>query len=125
MSVKRPLLALYLAGSITFISATLAFSADFGAAHEPALPASQWRLSFTPYAWLTWLDGEQTVRGRSVDVHVDPIQVLDHLERVPFFGYGEARIGPLALYSDIFYANLGLSGSGIRSRSLASGINGT
>ena len=31
----------------------------------------------------------------------------------------------IALYSDIFYANLGLSGGGIRSRSLASGITGT
>jgi hypothetical protein len=51
--------------------------------------------------------------------------VLDHLERVPFFGYCEARNGPLALYSDIFYTNLGLSGGGIRSRSLASDINGT
>jgi hypothetical protein len=100
-------------------------SADFGPAPQPVLPASQWRLSFTPYGWLTWLDGQQTVKGRSVNVDVDPIQLLEHLERVPFFGYGEARNGPLALYSDIFYANLGLSGDGIRSRSLAPGITGT
>src|SRR5262249_56623516 len=66
-----------------------------------------------------------TVRGRSVSVDVDPIQVLEHLERVPFFGYGEARNGPIALYSDIFYANLGLTGEGLRSRTLASGITGT
>ncbi len=125
MSLNKPLLAISLASFVAVGSATAALSADFGAAPAPVLPPSQWRLSFTPYAWLTWLDGEQTVRGRSVDVHVDPIQVLDHLERVPFFGYGEARNGPLALYSDIFYANLGLSGGGIRSRSLASGINGT
>ena len=38
------------------------------------------------------------------------MEVLGHLERVPFFGYGEARNGPIALYSDVFYANLGLSG---------------
>jgi hypothetical protein len=102
-----------------------AVSADFGAAPGPTAFPSQWRLGFTPYGWLTWLDGEQTVRGRSVDVRVDPIQVLDHLERVPFFGYGEARNGPIALYSDIFYANLGLTGSGVRSRSVASGITAT
>ena len=125
MSLNRPLLAIALTGFIGVGGATAAFSADFGPASALVAPPSQWRLSFTPYAWLTWLDGEQTVKGRSVDVHVDPIQVLDHLERVPFFGYGEARNGPLALYSDIFYANLGLSGAGIRSRSLASGINGT
>ena len=84
------------------VAPTVALSADFGPAPAPVAPPSQWRLSFTPYGWLTWLDGEQTVRGRSVDVKVDPIQVLDHLERVPFFGYGEARNGPIALYSDIF-----------------------
>jgi hypothetical protein len=125
MSLNRPLLAICLASFIGVGSATAAFSADFGSGPAPVAAPSQWRLSFTPYAWLIWLDGEQTVRGRSVDVHVDPIQLLDHLERVPFFGYGEARNGPLALYSDIFYANLGLSGGGIKSRSLASGINGT
>ena len=107
------------------VAPTVALSADFGPAPAPVAPPSQWRLSFTPYGWLTWLDGEQTVRGRSVDVKVDPIQVLDHLERVPFFGYGEARNGPIALYSDVFYANLGLTGEGVRSRSLASGITGT
>ncbi len=125
MSLNRPLLAISLAGFIAVGSATTAFSADFGPAPAPVLPASQWRLSFTPYAWLTWLNGDMTVKGRSVDVQVDPIQVLDHLERVPFFGYGEARNGPIALYSDIFYANLGLSASGIRSRSVAPGITGT
>ena len=101
-----------------------ALSAGLGSAAGPGHSQTQWRLSFTPYAWLTWLDGEQTVRGRSVDVKVDPIQVLGHLERVPFFGYGEARNGRLVVYTDVFYANLGLSGDGIRSRSLAPGING-
>ena len=125
MSLRRPLLEICLASSIAVGSASVAYSADFGPAPEPVLPPSQWRLSFTPYGWLTWLDGEQTVKGRSVTVDVDPIQVLDHLERVPFFGYGEARNGPIALYSDIFYANLGLSADGVRSRSVAPGINGT
>ena len=116
--------------AISFLSVMLgasgtALSADLGAAPRAGTPPSQWRLSFTPYAWLTWLDGKQTVRGRSVDVNVNPIQVLGHLERVPFFGYGEARDGPLAVYTDVFYANLGLSGDGIRSRTLAPGINGT
>jgi hypothetical protein len=125
MSIRGSLLAICLATFAAVGSATVALSADFGAAPEPVAPASQWKLSSTPYGWLTWLHGEQTVKGRSVNVEVDPIQVLDHLERVPFFGYREARNGPLALYSDIFYANLGLSGGGIRSRSLASGLNGT
>ena len=58
------------------------------------------------------------MKGRTVDLNVDPIQVLEHLERVPFMGYAEARKGPLILYSDIFYANLGLTADGVRSRNI-------
>jgi hypothetical protein len=50
---------------------------------------------------------------------------LEHLERVPFMGYAEARNGPLVLYNDIFYANLGLTSDGVRSRSVTPGIGGT
>ena len=125
MGFKEHLLLGLLAALASVGGTSAARSADFGPAPAPVAPASQWRLSFTPYGWLPWLRGDMTVKGRSVDVKVDPIQVLDHLERVPFFGYGEARNGPIALYSDVFYANLGLTGSGIRSRSLASGITGT
>jgi len=125
MSLRRPLLAICLASSIAVGSGGVALSADFGAAPEPVVAPSQWRLSFTPYAWLTWLQGDMAVRGRSVNLDVAPWTVLGHLERAPFFGYGEARNGPLALYSDIFYADLGLNATGIRSRSVASGITGT
>jgi hypothetical protein len=128
MSRNRPLLASSLAGFIAVVSATAAFSADFGAAPQP-VPASQWRLSFTPYAWVPWVQGDMTVRGRSVNLDINPIQVLDafsdHLERVPFIGYGEARNGPIALYTDIIYANVGGGASGIRSRSIEPGITGT
>lgn len=103
----------------------VAIGADFGAVASPIAPATSWRLSFTPYAWLPWLQGEMTVRGRTVDLDVDPIQVVEHLERAPFMGYAEARNGPLALYNDIFYANLGLTAEGVRSRALTPGITGT
>ena len=125
MSPRRPLLAICLSTCAALGSATVAFSADFVAAPEPVVPPSQWRLSFTPYGWVPWLQGEMTVKGRSVDLNINPIQVLEHLERVPFMGYAEARNGPIALYSDIFYANLGLSADGVRSRSVTPGINGT
>jgi hypothetical protein len=125
MRFRRPLLAICLATCAAVGSATVALSADFGAAPEPMVAPSQWRLSFTPYAWLTWLQGDMAVRGRSVNLDVAPWTVLGHLERVPFFGYGEARNGPIALYSDVFYANLGLSATGVGSRSVASGITGT
>ena len=102
--------------SVLFGAPTTVKSADLGSLASPVAPASPWRLSFTPYGWLPFLDGDMTVKGRTVDVYVNPIQVLEHLERVPFMGYAEARNGPLAIYSDIFYANLGLTADGVRSR---------
>ena len=94
-------------------------------AQETVSPANQWRLSFTPYGWLPFLVGDTTVRGRTVAIDVDPIQVLDHLERAPWMSYAEARNGPLAFYNDIFYANLGLTADGVRSRSVHAQIGGT
>jgi hypothetical protein len=125
MTIRMPLLTILLGASVALGSGRPALSADFAAAPAPVISPSQWRLSFTPYGWLPWLQGDMTVKGRSVDLNVSPIQVLEHLERVPFMGYAEARNGPIALYSDIFYANLGLSADGVRSRSGTQGINGT
>jgi hypothetical protein len=46
---------------------TIAHSADYQAI--PAAPsAPSWNVTVTPYAWLTSLNGSQTVRGRTVDV---------------------------------------------------------
>ena len=101
-------------GALTMLGvAGTATSADLSYTAQPVDPSSKWRLSFTPYGWLTFLDGSTTVKGRTVDLNVDPIQVLEHLERVPFMGYAEARKRPLILYSDIFYANLGLTAEGV------------
>ena len=72
------------------------FAADLGqgaAAPAPAPVASGWEATLTSYGWLTFLSGSTTVKGRTVDVDVDPIQVIDHLDRVPFMGYGELRKG--------------------------------
>lgn len=100
-------------------------SADLGKAAEPVRAPDQWVLTVTPYGWVTWLDGDQTVRGRTVQVEVDPIQLIEDLESVPFMGYGEARKGPLAFYGDLVYANVGLDADSVRSRNLHPAINGT
>jgi hypothetical protein len=120
----RPLLALFVGASAT-LGAGTATSADLSPRVEPVAPANQWRLSFTPYGWLPFLVGDTTVRGRTVALDVDPIQVIEHLERAPWMSYAEARNGPLAFYNDIFYANLGLTADGVRSRSVHPQIGGT
>ena len=116
-------ISLALAALLALISATAA--ADLGRDTRPAVASSHWRLSFTPYGWLPFLKGDQTVKGRTVSIDVDPLQVIDHLERAPWMSYTEVRKGPLAFYNDIFYANLGLTADGVRSRASAQGIVGT
>jgi hypothetical protein len=96
--------------------AQTARAADLGSApalarQEPTLPASGWTVSFMPYGWLAFLKGDQTVRGRTVEIDVNPIELFEHLDKVPWMSYAEARKGPLAFYNDIFYASLGIDAS--------------
>jgi hypothetical protein len=94
-----------------------ALAADLGSGPPPPLsaPPSAWTFTFTPYGWLTALDGDITVKGRSVDINVDAFEVLGHLDAAPWMSYSEARRGPLTLYSESFYAKLGIDGSVSRS----------
>lgn len=101
------------AASLNF--ASLAMAADLGAGPaalpSPAYPVSGWSTSFTTYGWLTFLTGSSTVKGHTVDINVNPIQVLEHLERMPWFSYLELRNGRFSVYNDAMYAYLGASGS--------------
>src|SRR5689334_9345808 len=100
---RRALILCALAATVA--TARTAAAADFGGAPAPASPLSQWTLTVTPYGWATWLDGNETVKGRSVDVQVSPTELIGDLDQVPFMGYVEARKGPFALYGDIVYAS--------------------
>jgi len=80
-----------------------------GARKDGRSAADGWSIYATPYGWLPFLDGGVTVAGRTTNLNVNPVQVLEHLERVPWMSYVEARKGPLGFYNDIFYANLGIS----------------
>jgi hypothetical protein len=108
-------------------AAHTSFGADLGSGPVPpagAPAASAWAVSITPYGWLPFLQGDITVKGRTVDIDVTPFEVLDHLDAVPFMGYLEARRGALAFYSDVFFAKLGIDASVSRSvRGLTVGAN--
>src|SRR5262245_34452747 len=102
-------------------AAGTAAGADLGpgpvAYEEPVRAAPRpWTLSFTPYGWLAGLNGHTTVRGRTTDIDADPIEVLEHLDGLPWMSYGEARLGGFALYGDIVYAPIGVDASTTRSR---------
>ena len=51
---------------------------------RPAVhPFNQWVVTLMPYAWLPFLAGEQTIRGRTVEIDVNPIELLQH-PRAPY-----------------------------------------
>jgi hypothetical protein len=81
----------------------------------PVAPPSAWTYNFTPYGWISWLDGKTTIKGRDFDLYVTPKQLLDSLEAA-WFSYMEARNGPISVFADVVYANLSGSGSGIITR---------
>lgn len=101
--------AVAVAFATLFATAGPASSADLGPS-APAPPPSQWQFSFTPYAWLPWISGDVVVKGRTLDVAVDPAQIIDSLnwpDIVPaWMSHAEARRGPLSLFNDIVWADL-------------------
>ncbi len=105
-------LTLAFAACATLGGAAAALGAEAGP--PPMSPLAGWTVTATPYSWLTWLDGDTTVRGRTAEIDVDPIDVLEHLDAVPWMSYVEARRGPLAFYNDIVFADLGVDVSGAR-----------
>jgi hypothetical protein len=102
-------------GLIAFVGPGL--SADLGPNPHMLAPLpspNQWQFSFTPYLWLPWISGDMVVKGRALDVAVDPAEVIDHLDWsniIPaWMSYVEARRGPLSLFNDVIYTDL--SGAG-------------
>ena len=85
-----------------------------------------WTYRFTPYGWLTALNGRQTIRGRSFKVNatfVDIVETSDTL--VALMGDFEAKNGPVTLYADLVWSNIGADRSNVKTRGLFPGISVT
>jgi hypothetical protein len=90
----------------------------------PAPPS--WTFRFTPYGWLTALDGTQTVRGRSVKVDASFIDIVEKSDTlVALMGDFEARNGSFGLLANVVWSKIGVDGSNVRTRTLAPGVTGT
>lgn len=67
-------------GLMMLFGGTIAGAADLlapAAPQPPPVMTSAWTFRFTPYGWLTSLNGNQTVRGRTVKVDASFIDVVD------------------------------------------------
>jgi hypothetical protein len=95
-------------------------AADLGGApptlEEQAIPAGAphgWALNFTTYSWLPWLTGDLAVANRTLDVELNPSDVISALDwsTIPvWMSYTELRNGPLMFFNDIVYSSLEGSG---------------
>lgn len=89
---------------------------------KPAL--SGWTFEATPYGWFPWVSGDAVVQGRSFTVEQNPWQVLESLKMV-YMGYMQATNGPLTLFNDTIYADVGSSDSLVRSKTFSPHVNAT
>jgi hypothetical protein len=78
---------------------------------EPVAPPSQWQFGFTPYGWMLNVNGNATARGHTVDINANFFQIIEKSDSLmALMGYFEARKGPLALFTDVVWADLGFPG---------------
>jgi hypothetical protein len=107
-----------------------AYAADLSPRPTPQAPvplAPEWTFRLTPYAWLTSLNGSQTIRGRKADVSASFPDIVsttfNHGGTIAALMLdGEARKGPYSIFGDVVLEKITLSPSGVRTRSVAPGI---
>ena len=93
-----------------------ALSADLGPrpqtpSVEPVTPSSQWQFSFTPYGWMTSVNGNATARGHTVDIDANFFDIVEKSDSLmALMGYFEARKGPFALFTDVVWEDLTFDG---------------
>lgn len=114
------------------LGGTRAEAADLPPPATPALPvmASGWTFRFTPYGWLTSLNGSQTVKGRSVNVNASFVDIIDATldnggTLIGLMADLEARNGPFSIYGNFAWSKIGIESSGIRTRAASPDISGS
>ncbi len=97
----------------------------------PAQPPSGWTYRFIPmYGWLVSLYGKQTVKGRTSDVNVGFVQLIEDTigkggTLLALTGEFEAHNGPFGFYSDAVWMKLSSNGEGVHTRAFTPDITGT
>lgn len=87
---------------------------------------SPWTFSITPYGWLTFMSGSQTVAGQTTAVQTNAFQMFAESQSlITFMAYTEARYQDrLGLFVDVMYANLTAGQSATRGV-FAPGVSGS
>ncbi len=104
--------------AVILVITSMAMAAVSSAAGDET-SSNKWQYRVTPYAWVTAINGDRTLRGIDVETDasfVDLVEASDSL--VALMAYSEARKGKLALYLDTVWAKLTASGGAVRGRNL-------
>lgn len=120
-------------GLMMLFGGTIAGAADLPAPAAPQPPrvmTSAWTFRFTPYGWLTSLNGNQTVRGRTVKVDASFIDVVDATlgqggTLIGLMADLEARNGPFSVYGNFVWTKIGVDRGGARTHRVTPDIAGT
>lgn len=129
---RRSFCSLAILSSFAMISPVTA--ADLQPVPETPPPAadlaSGWTFRFIPYAWLSGLYGDSTVKGRTVGVNLSFDKLLEKTVGkgnfpIALMGDVEARNGPFEIYSDLVWVKVDASGDSAHVRRFAPGITGT
>ena len=91
-----------------WFAATLAFSVGAAAPAFAQDVNDGWRVSVTPYLWVSSVDTKvkDSSSGQSVDSSVSFGDVLSNLSAVPIIGKGEVQYRRLGVYADVIYLKL-------------------
>ena len=94
------------------VALVIFFSSSTTFAQEQGSETKEWRFSFIPYIWITSMNGEMTVRGRTVDIDASFGDILDNADSLfAFNGILTARKGRWGGYLDGTYMKLGTDDS--------------
>src|SRR5687768_9247246 len=114
---RAALAALILAGGGVSVGQAADFPSQRSIIEQPAAIPSPWTFRFTPYGWLTSLNGTQTVRGRSVDVDASFVDIIDATigsggTLIGLMADFEARNGSVSFLGDLVWTKIAVDRSG-------------
>jgi hypothetical protein len=112
MLTKPELKATVLILQSALMALVILFSTSGAFAQEMGSETKEWRFAFIPYIWITSMNGEMTVRGRTVDIDASFGDIIDNADSIfAFNGILAARKGRWGGYVDGTYMKLGTDDS--------------
>ena len=88
-------------------SADLGSRGSVGQIVQPTPQPSQWQFSFTPYGWMTGVNGNATARGHTVDIDASFFDIVEKSDSImALMGYFEAREGRFGFFTDVVWEDL-------------------